>query len=313
MGSSTTDGREIAPAGGPDAQGAEIQAAPGVGMLALCATPIGNLGDVSVRVLEILEEADTIYAEDTRVTRKLLSRYGISAHMERCDENVTASKIPEIVERVSAGQTVVLVSDAGMPGISDPGQRVVAAVREAGLRATVLPGPSASVTAVAGCGIPAGSFYFGGFLPRRRSERRTLLESLSRLDSLLVFYESNRRTVASLSTIAEVFPDRTVCMARELTKIHEEYLTLPAPQLASEVASRPGELKGEVVLVIGPPVAAPAPDISDEDLRAFASELASRGMGASRIARELTRRFGVSKDTAYEAAVDARAGAGDAM
>lgn len=280
------------------------------GILEVCATPIGNMGDSTVRVIEALGDADVIFAEDTRVTRKLLSRHGISTPIERCDENVTASKIPEIIERVASGQRVAFVSDAGMPCISDPGQRVVEAVRQAGLAVTVLPGASAVVTAVAGCGIPAKAFYFGGFLPRKSSERASALRALSELDALLVFYESNHRTLASLSDIAEVFPRRRVCMARELTKIHEEYLVADAISLLEQVSSREGELKGEVVLVIGPPAKGEDKPVADDSSKAnpedTATELAASGMGASKIARELSRRFSIPKEEAYGIAMHAR-------
>ena len=225
----------------------------GGGRLSVCATPIGNMDDASPRVLAELEAADVVYAEDTRVTRKLFSRHGISTPLERCDEHATARRIPEIVERIGRGELVAFVSDAGMPGVSDPGQRVVAAVREAGLPVTVLPGPSAVVTAVAGSGFPAQAFYFGGFLPRKDGRRRKLLESLAGLDALLVFYESNHRAAGTARVLAEAFPDRRVCMARELTKLYEEYLILPAGELADELEARGDSLKGEIAFVIEAP------------------------------------------------------------
>lgn len=225
----------------------------GRGVLSVCATPIGNLADASPRVIEELNAADVVYAEDTRVTLKLFSRLGIQAPLERCDEHATARRIPEILDRLGAGQRVAFVSDAGMPGVSDPGQRVVAAAREAGFPVTVLPGPSAVVTAVAGCGFAAPAFYFGGFLPRKEGARRKALDALAQLDALLVFYESNQRTAATVRALAEAFPGRRVCMARELTKLHEEYVVAPAAELADELEARGEALKGEVVLVVEAP------------------------------------------------------------
>ena len=303
--------------------GAAARGSGGEGLLAVCATPIGNRGDITQRVAEMLESADVVYAEDTRVTRKLLEMLGISAEVRRCDENVTAKVAPRIVEEVAAGLTVALVSDAGMPCISDPGQRVVAAVREAGLTATVLPGASAVATAVAGSGFVCTSFYFGGFFPRKAGERQRLLASLGQLDSLLVFYESNHRTVGTLRAIAELLPGRRVCMARELTKMHEEYLVTMPGEMADALEARPGELRGEVVLVIEQPGAAGActggtsagagadagAAAADRDvaMRAFAATLVGEeGMTASRIAKRIQREFGISRDEAYELARCAR-------
>lgn len=278
------------------------------GLLAVCATPIGNLGDVTPRVLEMLKASDVVLAEDTRVTRKLLSHFGISARLERCDENVSARLIPDLLNRISAGQTVTLVSDAGMPCVSDPGQNIVRAVREAGLAVTVLPGASAVTTAVAGCGIPASAFYFGGFLPRRDSRRRALLESLSELEALLVFFESAHRLAASLKVIAEVFPNRQACMAREISKVHEEYLVMDAPALAQEIDRRKSKLKGEIVLIIGPPAADENKTKMAEpaDVLKVATELAGQGKSASAIAKFLVAEFGISRNEAYEISVEAR-------
>ena len=276
------------------------------GQLLVCATPIGNTADITSRVLDALEQADVIYAEDTRVTLKLLNKYGINASVVRCDENVTKQKIPEILQRIEAGQSVVLVSDAGTPCISDPGQRIVAAVREKELDVTVLPGPSAVATAVAGSGFVCNNFFFGGFFPRKTGDRTRLLQQLAHLDSLLVFYESNHRTISALRAIAEVFPSRRVCMARELTKMHEEYLVMPAAQMADALEARTGELKGEVVLVIEQPTE-DGSALNDNDLQnqmlQMAQSLAGQdGMTSSKIAKQLVTTFGVERSAAYEVA-----------
>ena len=281
----------------------------GIGRLLVCATPIGNLGDITERVVAALDGADVVYAEDTRVTRKLLSHLGVSTPVERCDENVTAERIPQILARLDAGQSVAFVSDAGMPCVSDPGQRVVAAARAAGHEVTVLPGASAVLTAVAGSGFPARSFYFGGFLPRKAGERSRLLGTLAGLDAALVFFESNHRTVTSLRAIAEALPGRRVCMARELTKLHEEYAVAPAAELADQLEARDGELKGEVVLVIEPPVAgeAPSSEADESSIADRARELAEgEGLPPSRVAKALASEFGISRDEAYRIARESR-------
>ncbi|MDR2106188.1 MAG: 16S rRNA (cytidine(1402)-2'-O)-methyltransferase [Coriobacteriales bacterium] len=250
------------------------------GILSICATPIGNLGDLTLRVIDTLKAASLILAEDTRVARRLLTHLGIHAKVERCDENTIRQRSPRIIEQLRQGARIAYVSDAGTPGIADPGAHLVAAVRQAGLALEVLPGPSAVLTALVASGFEATSFYFGGFLPRKRAQATATLKSLATLDAALVFFESPHRTAASLAVIAELFPEREVTLARELTKLHEEVLRAPAPQLARQIAEReqgapapaprgkqntsapasrggqavcPRPLKGEVVLVIAPP------------------------------------------------------------
>jgi 16S rRNA (cytidine1402-2'-O)-methyltransferase len=226
------------------------------GLLSICATPIGNLGDLTPRVAEALKTADLVLAEDTRVARRLLSHLGIHTKLERCDENTIRQRTPGILERIRQGSMVAFVSDAGTPGVADPGSYLVTAARVAGLPLEVLPGPSAVLTALVASGLATQSFYFGGFLPRKRAQLTKALEGLAQLDAVLVFFESPHRASASLAAIAEVFPDREVTLARELTKLYEEVLRAPAPELAQQIAAREHDgqpLKGEVTLVIAPP------------------------------------------------------------
>jgi 16S rRNA (cytidine1402-2'-O)-methyltransferase len=226
------------------------------GILSLCATPIGNLGDLTLRVIETLEAADLVLAEDTRVARRLLSHLGIRASVERCDENTIRQRSARVVERVAQGWRVAYVSDAGTPTVADPGSHLVAAVRQAGLPVEVLPGPSAVLTALVASGLTGQAFYFGGFLPRRHARIIATLEALAALDATLVFFESPRRAAAALAAIAEVFPEREVVLARELTKLHEEVLCDNAPALAQRITAREQggrPLKGEVVIVIAAP------------------------------------------------------------
>ena len=227
------------------------------GCLSVCATPIGNLGDITLRVLETLKSADIVYCEDTRVTRKLTSHYEIKAPLRRADAHRLVEVLPNILEELKEGKRLAYVSDAGTPGISDPGGLLVAAVREAGFSVEVLPGASALTTALAASGIKARSHYFGGFFPRKVGAGRRLLEELSELDdTTLVFYESVHRTAKTLQLISEVLPKRQVVMARELTKLHEEIISDNAVSLAATVAERIAggrPLKGEIVLLIAPP------------------------------------------------------------
>ena len=224
------------------------------GRLLVCATPIGNLGDVTLRVLDALKSADAVAAEDTRVTRKLFARYDISTSLERCDEHTVERQAPLLVARMLRGEVVAFVSDAGTPGVSDPGARLIAAAVAAGVPVEALPGASALLTALVVSGLPMRRFYFGGFLPRKAGERRRELESLAKLDATLAFFESPRRTAATLSALAEVFPGRQAALARELTKMHEEVVRGSIEEVADGIAARES-LKGEVVLLVGPPAA----------------------------------------------------------
>lgn len=272
------------------------------GRLLVCATPIGNLGDVTLRVLETLAAVDTILAEDTRVTRKLLCRFEISAPLERFDEAVSFRRTPEIVERLLSGVTFALVSDAGTPGVSDPGATLVEAALDAGVPVEVLPGASAIVTALVASGLPTHAFYFGGFVPRKAGERKRLFAGLSALEATLIFYESPRRTAATLADLAAAFPARQGAMARELTKLHEEVLRGPLPTIAEEVAARES-LKGEVVLLVGPPVATPveAPgEVDPQEVRARVNELVSGGAKRTEAVKQAARELGLPRGTVYD-------------
>lgn len=242
------------------------------GRLIIVGTPIGNLGDLTPRVAQAFEAADAICCEDTRVTSKLLAHLGISRPLVRCDENVIASRSPELIGRMLADDVIAFASDAGMPSVSDPGQVLVDAAREAGVDVEVIPGPSACVTALVASGIPCEHFYFEGFLPRKHGERVRRLSQLAAIPGALLFYESPHRVAASLEAVAEVFPARQVALCRELTKLHEEVLRAQAPYLLEQVRER-GELKGEMVLVVAPP--------SEEELAAFASMMPGAAAGAA--------------------------------
>ena len=285
------------------------------GRLIIVGTPIGNLGDLTPRVAQAFEAADAICCEDTRVTSKLLAHLGISRPLVRCDENVIASRSPELIGRMLAGDVIAFASDAGMPSVSDPGQVLVDASREAGVDVEVIPGPSACVAALVASGIPCEHFYFEGFLPRKHGERVRRLSQLAAIPGALLFYESPHRVAASLEAVAEVFPTRQVALCRELTKLHEEVLRAQAPYLLEQVRER-GELKGEMVLVVAPPSeeelaafasmmpgaaagAAGAVDV-DEALRKDIQDALAQGEPASAIAKRLSQRYSLKKRAVYE-------------
>jgi 16S rRNA (cytidine1402-2'-O)-methyltransferase len=225
------------------------------GRLVVCPTPIGNLEDVTLRVLSALREADVVACEDTRRTRVLLDRYGVKARLVSYHEHNERARSAELVERMRSGAVVALVSDAGMPLVSDPGYLLVRACVAAGLPVEVLPGPSAAITALVASGLPADEWHFHGFLPRKKGELREVLAGDSASApghaSTLVAFESPRRLPATLSVLADLDPSREVAVCRELTKVHEEIVRGTASELAARYADNPP--RGEIVLVVAPP------------------------------------------------------------
>jgi 16S rRNA (cytidine1402-2'-O)-methyltransferase len=221
-------------------------------LLTVVATPIGNLQDITLRALQALREADLIAAEDTRHSAVLLLHHDIRKPMLSMHEHNEASRTAALVEEIAGGKSVALVTDAGMPGISDPGFRLIRACRERGLPVTVLPGASAVLTALVGSGFPTDAFFFGGFLPVKSGRRRTELErSLARRETS-IYFESPHRLVKTLEVLSEIAPDAGVCIARELTKKFEEYRRgAPAELLAHYQACPP---KGEITVVIRPAI-----------------------------------------------------------
>ncbi len=217
------------------------------GRLVVCPTPIGNLEDVTLRVLSALRDADVVACEDTRRTRVLLDRYGVKARLVSYHEHNEKARAAELVRRMREGAVVALVSDAGMPLVSDPGFLLVRGCVAAGLPVEVLPGPSAAITALVASGLPADEWHFHGFLPRKKGELRRALTEAGRT---IVAFESPRRVPTTLAVLAELDPEREVAVCRELTKAHEEIIRGAAVELAARYAE--AAPKGEVVLVIGP-------------------------------------------------------------
>ncbi|HYO80422.1 MAG TPA: 16S rRNA (cytidine(1402)-2'-O)-methyltransferase [Bryobacteraceae bacterium] len=224
------------------------------GILHIVATPLGNLEDITYRAVRILSEASRIACEDTRHTRKLLERYSIDRPLVSYHEHNEKERTAEILSWIRGGERIALVSDAGTPLISDPGYRVVEAAVQEGLRVESIPGPSAVIAALSASGLPTDSFYFGGFLPPKSTARRRTLERLGELDCVLAFYEAPHRLVESLRDVAAALPGRQVAVARELTKMHEEWSRGTAEDVADGYASRPA-VKGEATVLIGKAVA----------------------------------------------------------
>ena len=286
--------------------GHAIAAGPIAPGLHIVATPIGNLGDVTLRALATIAAADLVYCEDTRMSRRLLERYAIKVPLKAYHEHNAVSMRPVILDQLKTGARLALVSDAGMPLVSDPGYKLVRAAIEEGLDIHVVPGPSAPLMALVLSGAPSDRFTFAGFLPNRSQARQTMLAGLAGHGASLIFFETAPRIAASLADIAEILGDPPVAVARELTKIHEEVLRGRASEVAAAIAAR-GGLKGEITLVVAPPEPAePADDAElDEALAAALAEM-TPGKAASLVAR----RFGRPRRDLYQRALALKGGSG---
>jgi 16S rRNA (cytidine1402-2'-O)-methyltransferase len=268
--------------------------------LHIVATPIGNLRDITLRALDVLREADLIACEDTRVFAKLASHYGIAAPTVAYSDATQDAAEPKIVRALAAGKRVALVSDAGMPLISDPGYRLVRAALAADHVVTSAPGASAVPMALALSGLPTDRFFFGGFLPAKESERRRAIAAAAAVPATLVFFEAPHRLAASLVDLAELLGPRPAAIARELTKLFEEVRRGALTELAQHYALHP-DVKGEIAVVIGPPgeTEAPAAERLDEALRS-----AMAGASVKDAAAEVAARYGLRRRDVYARALE---------
>ncbi|HZH25168.1 MAG TPA: 16S rRNA (cytidine(1402)-2'-O)-methyltransferase [Solirubrobacteraceae bacterium] len=265
------------------------------GRLVVCPTPIGNLEDITLRVLSALRDADVVACEDTRRTGVLLERYGVHARLVTYHEHNERARSADLVERMRAGETVALVSDAGMPLVSDPGYVLVQGCVAAGLEVEVLPGPSAALAALVASALPADVWRFAGFLPRKRAG---LVAAFTGVETLVAF-ESPKRVAASLAVLAELDPQRPVAVCRELTKLHEEVARGTAAELASRYAD--AEPRGEVVLVVG---GAPPPAGLDEAAVDALRRLVAAGAKARPAAGVVSELTGAPANALYKAVAE---------
>ena len=265
--------------------------------LYIVATPIGNLGDMTLRALDVLKRCDGVACEDTRVTGKLLKHFGISKPLWRYNDHSEQNDRRRLVESMQS-RAVVLVSDAGTPLVSDPGYRLVNDCREEGIAITAIPGACAAIAGLSISGLPNDRFLFAGFLPSKDKARREVLGELAEVDSTLVFYETAPRLVKSIMAIGEILPDREIAVARELTKLHEEVRRGFSHGLAAWFESHPP--KGEIVLMIGPPVAG---DMSEADAELLLIE-ALRSEKASRAAAIVAKQTGLDRKQLYARALE---------
>ena len=243
--------------------GRHVEAAPIAPGLHIVSTPIGNLGDISLRALATLAAADLIACEDTRVTRKLLDRYAITVPLAPYHDHNAATARPKLLQKLAEGAAIALVSDAGTPLISDPGYKLVRAAREAGHAVTAVPGASSILAALTVSGLPSDQFFFAGFLPPKQAARRARIAELARVPATLIAFESGSRLAETLADLAAALDEREAAVCRELTKLHEEVRRGPLAALARESAEQ--ETRGEFVLVIAPPAAAAPPSEDDTD------------------------------------------------
>jgi 16S rRNA (cytidine1402-2'-O)-methyltransferase len=266
------------------------------GKLYIVATPIGNLEDITLRALRVLKEVDLIACEDTRQTRKLLDHFGISKPAVSYHEHNEAARAAELIERLESGANVALVSDAGTPLVSDPGYRLAAGAIAAGIDVIPIPGASAMITALAGAGLPTDSFRFGGFLPPKTTQRRKVLEQLKHENCTLIFYDAPHRILETLDDVAAVLGARQVVVARELTKLHEEFVRGTAAEVRTQLAGRPS-VKGEITLLIGK---ADRIESADDTPVADAVEaLETTGVSRMDAIKQVARARGLSKRDVY--------------
>ena len=266
------------------------------GRLYVVATPIGNLEDITYRAVRVLGEADLIACEDTRQTRKLLDHYEIRKPTISYHEHNETGRSAELAERLCAGETIALVSDAGVPLISDPGYRLVRAALELGIPVEPVPGASAVLAALSASGLPTDAFHFGGFLPPKAGQRARVLKSLADETATLVFYEAPHRILEALETIEQTLGSRPVVVARELTKVHEEFVRGAASEVRAELAARDA-IKGEITLLIGKAIE-PAPDTTP--IEDAVADLVRAGTPRMDAIKQVARNRGLSKRDVYE-------------
>ena len=271
------------------------------GTLYVVSTPIGNLEDLTYRAVRVLSEADLIACEDTRHSQKLLNHYGIKAKTVSYHEHNERDRAEELIEQLKSGLDVAIVSDAGTPGISDPGFRVVRMALEAGLKVVPIPGPTALVSALVASGLPSDEFFFAGFLPARSGARRSRLAELAGIPSTLVFYEAPHRMAASLKDAREILGEREAVVARELTKLHEEIVRGLLSDLADKFSAGDREPRGEMVVVVDRNVLAEAgkETRSEHSVSAIVARFEAEGLDGRSALKKSAKQLGISRDEAY--------------
>jgi 16S rRNA (cytidine1402-2'-O)-methyltransferase len=266
------------------------------GRLYVVATPIGNLEDITYRAVRVLGEVDLIACEDTRQTRKLLDHYGIQKPAVSYHEHNETERAAELAAKLLAGASIALVSDAGEPLVSDPGYRLVRAAIEGGVPVYPIPGPSATLAALSASGLPTDAFRFGGFLPHKPGQRIKALEAIADEHATVIFYDAPQRILETLEAVEQLFGDRPVVVAREITKIYEEFLRGSAAEVRAQLAAR-DSVKGEITLLIGKAV---APPHDDTPLEEAVGALERAGVPRMDAIKQVARRRGLPKREVYD-------------
>jgi 16S rRNA (cytidine1402-2'-O)-methyltransferase len=281
------------------------------GALYLVATPIGNLEDITLRALRVLKEVDLIACEDTRHTAKLLSHFGIVKPKESYHEHNEAFRTPQLLEKLRGGLSIALVTDAGTPLISDPGYTLASECIRNGIRVVPIPGPSAAVAALSGSGLPCESFFFAGFLPAKSSQRRSRLSELSGLECTLIVYEAPHRILAALGDMVDILGSRRACLARELTKIHEEFIYGTLPKIREELMRRESIL-GEITLIIDRGSGEkPSPGFPRSIREHLELETSRTDVPEKEALRAVARQRGISRREAYRLLLEEKNAAGE--
>jgi 16S rRNA (cytidine1402-2'-O)-methyltransferase len=279
-----------------------VDGGPATGRIVLIATPIGNLGDLSPRAVTALADADVVAAEDTRRTGQLLAHHGLRRPLLRYDDHTERARTDQLVDRAAAGETVVVATDAGTPGISDPGFALVRAAAARDVPVELIPGPVAAIHALVLSGLPTDRFVFDGFLPRRPAQRRARVAELADEPRTMILYLSPHRAADELADLASALGARPAALARELTKVHEEVMRMPLDRLAAHVADH--GVRGELTLVIG---GAPAPaEIGDRELTDRVSALMHDGRSLRDAVAQVASATGVARSRVYELALRSR-------
>ncbi len=268
--------------------------------LYVVATPLGNLKDISLRALETLASADYIWCEDKRISVRLLQAYGIKTKLFAYHEHNADAEMPHIIAKLADGFSVALISDAGTPLISDPGMKLIVECKKQNFTLIPIPGCSAPIAALCVAGLATNRFLFEGFLPHKKMKKIAILDELKTINATLIFFESPKRLVSSLEIIAQMLPDRQVSVARELTKIYEEVITLSAPEVYKEFSQRE-RIKGEIVLMIGPPNK--QVNIAQDDIDK-ALEKALKKMRVKEAATFVAEQFDLPKKALYQRALE---------
>jgi 16S rRNA (cytidine1402-2'-O)-methyltransferase len=288
--------------------GAPGHAPPEPGTLYVVATPIGNLEDITLRAVRTLKQVDLIACEDTRHAAKLLHHFGISTPRQSYHEHNESQRTPQLLHLLRSGRSVALITDAGSPLVSDPGFKLVSTCREAGIPVVPIPGPSALIAALSACGLPTDAFLFAGYLPPRTGARRSRLQELASLRCTLIFYEAPHRLLSALEDMLAILGPRQACLAREITKVHEEWQRGTLAEILNFMTSRE-RILGEITIVVDRGAESPSPRLGPDSIREHMEQVTSAaGLSSKEALKEVARQRGITRREAYRQLVEEKSG-----